>query len=157
VSVHGGQPDSYLQLKPAVGSPAATPNTPPSSGGPPPAVGTAPRKRCRSAAIMSAADVSNQLARETVEIAGRQWAVGDRVIARRNDRGRDLDNDMRATITHIEQNRLTIQADTGGARQLDPDHVSHHLEHAYALTGHGMQSGTVNWAAGGRAGRRLHP
>ena len=27
-----------------------------------------------------------------VEVAGRAWAVGDRVIARRNDRARDLDN-----------------------------------------------------------------
>ncbi len=85
---------------------------------------------------------------EGVEIAGREWAVGDRVIARRNDRGRDLDNGMRATITHVdEQNGITIQADTGGSRQVDVDYATHHLEHAYALTGHGMQGGTVQWAA----------
>ena len=39
---------------------------------------------------------------EAVEIAGREWAVGDRVIARRNDRGRDLDN---GTARHDHRRR----------------------------------------------------
>jgi hypothetical protein len=30
--------------------------------------------------------------------------------------------------------------------RLDPEYASGHLEHAYALTGHGMQGGTVEWA-----------
>ncbi|MGO9900792.1 MAG: AAA family ATPase [Solirubrobacteraceae bacterium] len=94
---------------------------------------------------------------ESVLIAGHEWAVGDRVIARRNDRGRDLDNGTRGTITHVdERNGVTIQADTGGERQLDLDYTTHYLEHAYALTGHGMQGGTVQRAAvvGRRAASR---
>ncbi len=82
-----------------------------------------------------------------VEIAGRRWAVGDRVIARRNDRHRDLDNGMRATITHLDEHHgATIRLDSGATRRLDPEYLSGHVEHAYALTGHGMQGATVTWA-----------
>jgi conjugative relaxase-like TrwC/TraI family protein len=86
---------------------------------------------------------------ESVEIAGGEWAVGDRVIARRNDRGRDLDNGMRGTIVAVDREReqLVMRADGGGERRLDREYVQQHLEHAYALTGHGMQGGTVTWAA----------
>jgi hypothetical protein len=98
----------------------------------------------------------NQLARHNlrwmgklgpdVEIAGRMWAVGDRVIARRNDRHRDLDNGMRATITHLDEHHgATIRLDSGSTRQLDPEYLAGHVEHAYALTGHGMQGATVHW------------
>jgi len=84
---------------------------------------------------------------EQIELAGREWAVGDRVIARRNDRSRDLDNGMRGTITAVdEQDGLTLRIDAGGHRQLDPEYAAEHLAHAYALTGHGMQGGTVQWA-----------
>jgi conjugative relaxase-like TrwC/TraI family protein len=84
---------------------------------------------------------------EQIEIADNVWAVGDRVIARRNDRGRDLDNGMRGTVIDVDEHRgLTIQIDAGEHRQLDPDYIAEHLEHAYALTGHGMQGGTVQWA-----------
>jgi hypothetical protein len=86
---------------------------------------------------------------ESVEIGRRQWALGDRVIARRNDRGRDVDNGMRGTITSIDQerDRLIVQVDSGGPRELDSHYVERHAQHAYALTGHGMQGGTVEWAA----------
>jgi ATP-dependent exoDNAse (exonuclease V) alpha subunit len=55
---------------------------------------------------------------ELTEIAGREWAVGDRVIARRNDCGRDLDNGMRGTITAVdEENGLTVRIDAGEHRR----------------------------------------
>jgi hypothetical protein len=83
-----------------------------------------------------------------VEIAGREWAVGERVIARRNDRARDLDNGMRATITALdEHDGATVRLDSGATRRLDPEYLAGHVEPAYALTGHGMQGGTVQWAA----------
>ena len=55
---------------------------------------------------------------ESVEIGGREWAVGDRVIARRNDRGRDLDNGMRGTVIAVDQEagRVIMRADAGGTR-----------------------------------------
>ncbi len=83
-----------------------------------------------------------------VEIAGAEYVVGDRVIARRNDRLRDVDNGMRATVAAIDRDTgaLSIEADSGGRRELDRGYVEEHLEHAYALTGHGTQGGTVERA-----------
>jgi len=83
-----------------------------------------------------------------VEIAGTEYVVGDRVIARRNDRLRDVDNGMRATVAAIDRDTgaLSIEADSGGRRELDRGYVEEHLEHAYALTGHGTQGGTVERA-----------
>jgi conjugative relaxase-like TrwC/TraI family protein len=84
-----------------------------------------------------------------VEITGREFCVGERVIARRNDRHRDIDNGTCATITAINQltGVLTVKPDGGGRRNLDAAYVADHLEHAYALTGHGAQGATVEWAA----------
>src|SRR5581483_7144831 len=84
---------------------------------------------------------------EEVEIAGRWWAIGDQVIARRNDRSLDVDNGMRGTITVLdERHGATIRLDTGATRQPDPEYLTRHVEPAYAVTGHGMQGGTVEWA-----------
>lgn len=83
---------------------------------------------------------------ESIELGNRQWAVGDRVIARRNDRGRDIDNGSRGTIAAVDdQTGVIVRLDAGGTRQLDRDYLDRHLEHGYALTGHGMQGGTVGW------------
>ena len=81
-----------------------------------------------------------------VEVAGREFAVGDRVITRRNDRLRDVDNGMRGTIVAVDPGAASIilEADAGGRRELDRGYVEQHLEHAYALTGHGTQGGTLD-------------
>ena len=83
-----------------------------------------------------------------IMIGGRDYAPGDRVIARRNDRHRDIDNGTLGTVTAIDARTgsMVIETDTGGRRDLDPAYVAAHVEHAYALTGHGAQSGTVTWA-----------
>ena len=73
-------------------------------------------------------------------------AVGDRVICRRNDRLIDVDNGMRGTVRHLDADRVVIDTDSGLVRELPAAYVSEHLEHAYALTGHGMQGGTVETA-----------
>jgi conjugative relaxase-like TrwC/TraI family protein len=81
---------------------------------------------------------------EAVEHGGREFAVGDRVIARRNDKGHDLDNGMRGTVRVIdrETGALVVETDASGVRELPPSYVSEHLQHAYALTGHGGQGAT---------------
>ncbi len=100
----------------------------------------------------------NQLAREHLKrvgelgegvvIAGREWCVGDRVIARRNDRRLDVDNGTRGTIQAVDATTgLSVRTDADRTVRIDPEYASGHLEHAYALTGHGMQGGTVEWAA----------
>ena len=85
---------------------------------------------------------------ESVLIAGQEFAVGDRVIARHNDRRREVDNGMRGTILAVDPNEkeLLIRTDGDADRALDAAYVAEHLEHAYALTAHTIQGGTVDWA-----------
>jgi conjugative relaxase-like TrwC/TraI family protein len=73
-------------------------------------------------------------------------APGDRVICRRNDRSLDIDNGTRGTVTRVHPGRIELETDAGERRELPSDYVGKHMEHAYALTGHGMQGGTVEWA-----------
>jgi hypothetical protein len=85
-------------------------------------------------------------------IGGREYATGDRIIARRNDRHRDIDIDIDngslATIIALNHHdgSIIIHTDSGQPRALDADYVARHLEHAYALTGHSAQGATVTWA-----------
>ena len=75
-----------------------------------------------------------------------QLAVGDRVICRCNDSIIDVDNGMRGSVCHLDGDRVVIDTDSGLVRELPADYVCEHLEHAYSLTGHGMQGGTVETA-----------
>jgi conjugative relaxase-like TrwC/TraI family protein len=75
-----------------------------------------------------------------------ELAAGDRVICRRNDRIVDVDNGMRGTVRHLDAERVVIDTDSGLVRGLPAAYVAEHVEHAYALTGHGMQGGTVESA-----------
>jgi conjugative relaxase-like TrwC/TraI family protein len=73
-------------------------------------------------------------------------AVGDRVICRRNDGQLDVDNGMRGTVRHLDPDRVVIDTDGGIVRDLPAGYVAEHVEHAYSLTGHGMQGGTIESA-----------
>jgi conjugative relaxase-like TrwC/TraI family protein len=83
-----------------------------------------------------------------IEVGGLEVAVGDRVIARRNDRELDVDNGTRGTVRAVDPDTkaISIETDNGQVRQLPADYVAAHLEHAYALTGHGSQGATVDRA-----------
>ena len=85
---------------------------------------------------------------ERIEVGGLGVAVGDRVIARRNERALDIDNGTRGTIlaVDLETKAITTETDAGEFRQLPAHYVAEHLEHAYALTGHGSQGATVERA-----------
>ena len=95
---------------------------------------------------------------ESIEIAGHEWAVGDRVIARRNDRGRDLDNGMRGTD---HRRRRATGADCPDRRRRAPPARprvrrpaprarlrAHRPRHARRHRGMGRRD---------RSGRGLHP
>ncbi len=73
-------------------------------------------------------------------------AVGDRVICRRNDGQLDVDNGMRGTVRHLDPDRVVIDTDGGLLREMPSAYVTEHVEHAYSLTGHGMQGGTIESA-----------
>jgi conjugative relaxase-like TrwC/TraI family protein len=87
------------------------------------------------------------LSRDGVVIGGREFAIGDRVIARRNDRAADVDNGSVATVVRASPDgAMVVQTDSGEPRALNPDYVAAYLEHAYVLTGHAAQGATVDWA-----------
>jgi conjugative relaxase-like TrwC/TraI family protein len=73
-------------------------------------------------------------------------AVGDRVICRRNNSLVDVDNGTRGTVRHAGEDGIVIDTDSGATRELPARYVQDHVEHAYALTGHGMQGATVEHA-----------
>ena len=85
---------------------------------------------------------------ESVHVAGHEFAVGDRVIARRNDRARAVDNGTRGTVIAVDptEKDIHVRTDAGAQRSLDAGYVTEHLQHAYALTAHTIQGGTVEWA-----------
>jgi hypothetical protein len=70
-------------------------------------------------------------------------AAGDRVICRNNERDLDIDNGTRGTIRHLDERGIVIETDAHLLRELPAGYVAEHVEHAYALTGHGMQGATV--------------
>ena len=85
---------------------------------------------------------------ESIHIAGHEFAVGDRVVARRNDRERAVDNGMRGTVIAVDptEKDLVVRTDAGAQRRLDAPYVAEHLQHAYVLTAHTIQGATVEWA-----------
>ena len=85
---------------------------------------------------------------ESVQIGGCDFAVGDRVVARRNDRDRAVDNGMRGTVIAVDptEKDVLVRTDAGAQRRLDAPYVAEHVQHAYGLTAHTVQGGTVEWA-----------
>jgi conjugative relaxase-like TrwC/TraI family protein len=84
---------------------------------------------------------------QSIDIAGQEFAVGDRVVARRNDRFRAVDNGMRGTVIAVDptEKEVLVRTDAGADLALDAAYVAEHVQHAYALTAHTVQGGTVEW------------
>jgi ATP-dependent exoDNAse (exonuclease V) alpha subunit len=55
---------------------------------------------------------------------------------------------MRGTVIAVDptEKEVIIRTDAGAHRALDAAYVTEHLQHAYALTAHTIQGGTVEWA-----------
>ena len=68
------------------------------------------------------------------------------MICRNNERDLDVDNGTRGTVRHVHAQGIVIETDAHLVRELPAGYVAEHVEHAYALTGHGMQGGTVEHA-----------
>jgi ATP-dependent exoDNAse (exonuclease V) alpha subunit len=70
------------------------------------------------------------------------------VVARRNDRHRNIDNGTLGGVSNVDprSGAIAVVTDSGEQRVLDAGYVSQHLEHAYALTGHGAHGATVEWS-----------
>lgn len=78
---------------------------------------------------------------------GNEWAVGDRLLARRNNYQPKVDvrNGTRGTVTRIDRRHetLTIRTDDGRKVTLPTDYLEH-VEYGYASTGHSSQGATVD-------------
>ena len=85
---------------------------------------------------------------ESIDIGGDEFAIGDRVVARRNDRERAVVNGMRGTVIAVDptEKDVLVRTDGGAQRRLDASYVAEHLQHGYALTAHTIQGATVEWA-----------
>ncbi len=159
--LHGGEPDRWLVLKRARGELVVHDGGPQAAQGAAMAawradvveVGTEQaimivRDNQARAALNDQArawrDAQGELG-ERIEVGGLEVAVGDRVMARRNDRELDVDNGTRGTVraVDLDTHAVTIETDADHVRQLPADYVAEHLEYAYALTGHGSQGATV--------------
>jgi conjugative relaxase-like TrwC/TraI family protein len=94
-------------------------------------------------------DSHGQLGRERLHVAGREFAVGDRVTCLRNSDNMGVKNGTRGTVERVdrEQATLVVATDRGDRVTLDNRYLNAgHLRHAYALTGHGSQGVTVERA-----------
>jgi conjugative relaxase-like TrwC/TraI family protein len=100
----------------------------------------------------------NRRARECVQATGRlgpdeliagarAFAVGDRVVARRNARSLGVVNGDTGDVTAIDDGRVAVVLDGGRRVTLPTAYVqAGHLDHGYALTAHLAQGSTVDRA-----------
>ncbi len=90
---------------------------------------------------------AGRLGAEEIHTLDRSFAEGDRVIARRNDRGLELVNGTRSTVTAVDASTrtLTVTEPGGARREIDSLYLDEgHLEHAYAATAHALQGASVD-------------
>lgn len=92
-----------------------------------------------------------------LQVAGREFQAGDRVLCRRNDRRLGVVNGTRATVTDVDPHQRTVtmaRDDTGEPVALPAGYLEGgHLDHAYAITAHKAQGATVEatWVLGSDA------
>jgi len=84
---------------------------------------------------------------EQAEPGERSFAVGDRVIAGRNDRTIGVTNGDTGRITGLVDDRLTVALDDGRSTEIPRGYTDDgHLDHGYAITAHRAQGATVDRA-----------
>jgi hypothetical protein len=86
---------------------------------------------------------------DELEVGDRSFAVGDRVVGRRNDRGLGIVNGQRGTVRAIDVEGPSVEVELdGGARvRLPAEYLgAGHLDHGYAVTAHRAQGATVDRA-----------
>ena len=93
-------------------------------------------------------DERGHLGRERVTFAGREWAVGDELIATRNRRQLGITNGTRGRVTRVSRTGLDIQTRDGQTIHVPSDYLTRgDATHAYATTGHKTQGMTINGEA----------
>ena len=112
-----------------------------------------------NAAARALMDAEGRLGRERLEVGGREFALGDRVVCLRNADRLGVRNGTRGTVVALEGTRRDLRVRTDrGDEVILPRHYldAGHVRHAYALTGHASQGLTVERSfVLARAGGRL--
>jgi ATP-dependent exoDNAse (exonuclease V) alpha subunit len=101
------------------------------------ALNEAARHRAREAGHLTGPDVP---------VGKREYAVGDRVMCRKNNPTDGLVNGTRATITAIDDRTVRVRTDDDEPLVIPRKYAEKHLDHAYALTVHAAQGSTVEEA-----------
>ena len=76
---------------------------------------------------------------------GREWAIGDRLVCRRNDYGLGVRNGTSGTVVGLDRlgEGLDLRTDHGEVVRLPAGYLGH-VRHGYALTGHVAQGSSVD-------------
>jgi conjugative relaxase-like TrwC/TraI family protein len=80
-----------------------------------------------------------------IVVWGTEWAIGDRLVCRRNDYGLGVRNGTRGTVVELDSDarHLDLRTDTDELVRLPAGYLAH-AHHGYALTGHVSQGATVD-------------
>jgi Ti-type conjugative transfer relaxase TraA len=78
-----------------------------------------------------------------LEVGRRDFAVGERVMILKNDRGLEVKNGMLGELTEVSQTRLSIHLDNGRDVSFDLKDFAH-VDYGYAATIHKAQGVTVD-------------
>ena len=92
---------------------------------------------------------AGEIGEDELDAGGRRFAVGDRVVATRNDRRLGVINGDRGEVTGVDLDRRTAQLRLSGGATVNLDAADledGHLDHGYALTAHKAQGATVDRA-----------
>lgn len=90
---------------------------------------------------------NGELGPDQLQATGRGFAVGDRVVGRRNDRSLGIVNGQRATIHAIDTERRSVELELDDGKRITVNSGyldAGHLDHGYAITAHRAQGATVD-------------
>ena len=80
-----------------------------------------------------------------LDVAGRRYAAGDRIVALAPDHQTGVVTSERGTVTEVDDHGLTARMDNGRRVHLGRDALGHdRLDHAYAMTVHRTQGATAD-------------
>ena len=102
-----------------------------------------------NAAARTLMETDGRLGQERLQVAGVDFAVGDRVVCRRNSNSLGVRNGTRGTVEGLDlaAGALILARDRGEEVVLPRAYLeAGHVQHAYALTGHAAQGLTVEQA-----------
>ncbi len=95
------------------------------------------RRRMRETGRLGAGELS---------AGGREYAVGDRVVAMRNAYRLGIVNGEAGVVAALDPAQLTLELDAGRRVRLPLEYVADGLDHGYAITAHRAQGATVDAA-----------